>query len=543
MRQVRAHHIAFLLLLACSCAQVVMPGGGEKDTRPPHITAYEPDSAATNFNAKKIVLQFDEYIQLKELNRQLFVSPFVKTTPEVLVKGRSVVINIKDSLKSNTTYTIVLGNAVSDITEGNSLKDLRYVFSTGSYIDSIEIKGNVKSAVDTKPMDNVTVMLYDAQGDSLPLKRFPTYFARSDKDGNYRISNLPPGNYKLFALKDENGNMQYDAADHLIGFSGTPVMLKKDTLIDISMFHQSVAGQFVKSATAEHFGKVLMVFNLPVARLNMAPLHAQYKKQWEVYEYSSGKDSVTYWFTDMPVDTLTLMVSDNADVIDTLEIKIPRKEEGSIKAGKTKAKESFRLSAKLNTGPGNPLDINEQVIIKFNHPIKEYDASLLQLTNYGRSIPLTAEITGAASRGLAVKAQLLADSSYTLYAPPGTFIDIYGLRNDSIKVDFKVFPEKYYGSFKLLFDPGTVKGNLLLQLLGPNELVVREQSVKGAQTLLFDMLPPGLYKIKLIMDSNKNGKWDSGSYFDKLQPEKVQLYPGNVNIRSNWDLEQEWKLK
>src|ERR1041385_8014106 len=179
-----------LVLLISSCAQVLTPNGGAKDAAPPVVLKYYPDSAATNFAGKKIIIRFNEYVQLSDLNNQLIISPPMNTQPEVAIRKKDIVIELKDSLLPNTTYTISFGKAIKDITENNILDNFRYVFSTGPVIDSLKISGKISNAVTLAGEKDIYVMLYKESGDSVPLKKKPYYFTKSRADGSYEFTNL-----------------------------------------------------------------------------------------------------------------------------------------------------------------------------------------------------------------------------------------------------------------------------------------------------------------------------------------------------------------
>ncbi|MFI5164899.1 MAG: Ig-like domain-containing domain, partial [Bacteroidia bacterium] len=186
------------------CAQIVIPGGGPRDATPPRVVKYMPDSAATNFNTKTIAITFDEYIQLSDLQRELTISPPMNIQPDVKYKGKTLLIELKDSLQKNTTYCLNFGSAIRDFTESNPKTNFQYIFSTGSFIDTLKLSGTVKNAFDLKSEKGILVMLYDTYNDSVPYKKLPSYFAKTGDDGSYTIRNIRPGNYKAFALKDAN---------------------------------------------------------------------------------------------------------------------------------------------------------------------------------------------------------------------------------------------------------------------------------------------------------------------------------------------------
>jgi hypothetical protein len=198
-------------MLLASCAQVVAPGGGKKDTTPPQVLKYTPDSASLNFKGKTIEILFDEFIQLKDLNTQLIISPPLEFTPDINIRGKSLIIefNGKEVLKDNTTYCISLSNAIQDINENNAKENFSYIFSTGSYIDSLKLNGKVELAFDHKTENGILVMLYSDLNDSVVYKSLPAYFGKTNDEGLFQINNIRAGKYNIRALKDVNANYKY----------------------------------------------------------------------------------------------------------------------------------------------------------------------------------------------------------------------------------------------------------------------------------------------------------------------------------------------
>lgn len=219
--------VIVLIALAFSrCAQIVAPTGGPKDTLPPYLVNATPPDSSLHFKSKKIVLDFDEFIQLQDLQKQLIIAPNPKRQPQIRSKLRTLTISWEnDTLKPNTTYTINMGNAIEDIDEGNPLKGFRYVFSTGDYLDSLEIGGEIRDARTGMPDSTMAVMLYYDLTDSVVTKEKPVYYARTTGDGSFLFRNLPHGTFKLFALKDANGDLQYNDSTEAIAFIAAPLKL------------------------------------------------------------------------------------------------------------------------------------------------------------------------------------------------------------------------------------------------------------------------------------------------------------------------------
>lgn len=536
-----------LLALFCSCAQVVSPTGGLKDVKPPVAVKYAPDSASIHFNAKEIWIDFDEFIQLKDVS-QLIISPPLDKKPELKLKGKSLKISLESPLEKNTTYFINFGNAIADVTEGNTNEKLNYIFSTGSFIDSISLTGKVEYAFDHKTEKDMVVMLYSDINDSIPYKKIPNYFAKTRADGTFQINNIKQGAYKIFVLKDANSNYLFDSPEEDIGFSEELIHLKKNNTTQLAVFKEIPKRQFLKKATAIEYGHLQFIFNKPVEELKISALNFDNKKEWYQEEYNYTKDTVHYWLLNAAdIDSFKLQVADKNGILDTVEIRaIKQMQEGGrgIK---------FKLIAGSNV-VNKTLDLNVPVEIKFNHPIKSYNFDKFVISaDSAVIVPEKFNQQLISDRKLVVKRDNSSNKAmmnwdenknYELFIPPGAITDIFDLTNDSILISFKTPEIKNYGTLKLTVKRDSsiaLKEDIIIQLLDERKKIVREHLLPDNNVISYEYLNPGKYELKLIIDSNKNGKWDTGNYSEKVQPEKTLFFSTLIEIRANWDLEQEWK--
>lgn len=524
--------MAAVIVLIASCAQIVNPTGGPKDRIPPRALKYVPDSAARNFQSKEIAIFFDEYIQLKDANSQLVISPPVKVMPELRVKGRALYIRFNDTLRSNTTYSLNFGSSIHDITEDNALDNFQYVFSTGPSIDSLSLSGKIVQAFDRKTEKGILVMLYDDLSDSVPYKKLPAYFSKTRPDGSYTINNIHPGAYKAFALKDANSNYTYDQGE-LVGFSSQPVTIgsMKDTL-SMAVFMEKNSKIILKKKLTQHYGKMIFVFSGPVDSLQLKPLDQTFPQQRT--EYSAQRDTVVYWYSGSEPGQVSMLVKNNNAVLDTAEMILPKKNDTKRQRGA-----KLELAMRASVSKAELLDVKKSITIELTNPVVSYDLSKIALTKGKDTLKFKLTYIDSVHRKLLLDHPFAADSSYRLVFLKGAFTDMFGLTTDTMNIPFRVQPMKFYGTAKMKAD--LPAGNYIIQLLTEKDVVVREEPVKGSTTLNYELLRPGNYKIKLIYDENGNGKWDTGDYLKKIQPEKVSFYPGTINIRSNWDLDLEWK--
>ncbi|HEY4799943.1 MAG TPA: Ig-like domain-containing protein [Bacteroidia bacterium] len=562
-------------LLANECAQIIPPNGGQKDITPPRAIKYIPDSAQTNFKSKNIVISFDEYIQLTDLQKQLMISPPMVNMPDVKVKGKMLYVSLKDTLLKNTTYALNFGNAIRDITENNPLENFQYVFSTGSFIDSLSLKGTVLNAADQKPEKGVLVMLYDRFDDSIPYKKLPSYFSRTKEDGSYKINNIKAGRYKIFALKDANANYLYDTPAEQISFSDTLIEMGKSSKKNLLLFKEVPKKQKLKKATIAEHGHAIFAFAKPLVDSLKLEFLSQKPKVNVVYEYSKEKDTLHYWFADDLKDSMKIKVSEGNKILDTVYLRPLTLEQ--TKNNKRGEKWGLRVRASANKNIS--LNLNEPFSLSFSHPLlyqsqwhgaKQYDSLLkyfdsrisikqdssilsfhdsLNFSSFGnKKINFQkVQVQGSWDRnigwGLFQLRNWKENTIYHLFIKPGTFTDIFGLKNDTIKIDFKTQEEKYYGTLKLSLKTPKTNLKYILQLLDENNNLVDQQKMSKAQTFNYAYLAPGKYKLRIICDDNDDGKWTTGNYLMHQQPEKIIFYPKAITIRSNWDLELEWKLE
>lgn len=520
--------------LVSQCAQIVNPNGGPKDVKPPYAVKYTPDSAQTNFTEKNIAIVFDEYIQLNDLQKQLVISPPMAVAPEVKVKGKSLLIVLNDSLKKNTTYAFNFGDAVRDFTENNAIDNFQYIFSTGSFIDSLSLSGIVKNAFDMKPDKGILVMLYDTHDDSVPYKKTPSYFARTKTDGSYKINNIRQGTYKAFALKDANNNYLYDVPTEQIAFSDTLINIKKNTSLNLSLFKEEPKKQKLLKASIIEHGHIIFSFAKPVDSLKLNFFSPEPKRN-VIYEYSKEKDTLHYWFSDEWKDTLKIQIAVGNKILDTVHLKPITVEQMS----KSSRGGKWRLGAIANVKKDRLFDYNQEIELRFNHPISNAQTNSFDLKQGNNKINFTnTEFSDTTKRKFIFKFPLVQDSIYHLFIPPATFTDIFGLTNDTIKVDFKTQEEKYYGTLKLSLKM-KIRIAYMLQLMNEKgEIFDYASSEKGVFS--YQYLPPGPYKLRIIYDKNGDEKWTSGDYLSKKKPETIIYYPSPITIRSNWDLELDW---
>jgi len=511
-----------------SCANIVAPTGGIKDSDPPKIDICEPPNFSTLFFDNQIIIQFDEYIQLTDLGNQLIVSPPMNPEPEIRVKGKTLTIELSDSLDYNTTFVISFGDAIVDVNERNPLKNFKYVFSTGNYLDSLELRGNVRDAFTLEAKKDILVMLYDDQFDSVPMLSKPTYFTRTDASGNFAINYLRKGKFKLFALNDNNGNYIYDLPDEEIGFRSTLVNVAQGgsaNKVQLLLFEEDNEQQYVLSSNFEAPGTLQLILNKPSEKPKVQFIDSSINPLEEI---ARGGDTLTYWFTDGPVpEKLNIVVSDSS-FTDTIRISLDKSLKG----------DSIFTPVILDAS----LDLNEPLVLLFPEPIKRFESDKFMLMADSLMHPFEIRKDESLMRKLTVGVDWKETTNYSLHLFPGAVTSVFGETNDSMETTFTTKASDFYGSLNLNLILNSNNESVILQLVGSNGKKLDERIVVKSGVQRYEYLKPGTYNFKLIQDANSNGNWDSGEYLLGIQPEIVKMVQEKITVRSNWELEIEWEI-
>lgn len=548
-----------------SCANIAMPPGGPKDTQPPKEVKSMPPNYSKNFNIDKARIYFDEFVTLNDVTNQVIISPPLEEMPEFSLRGRSLVIEFKENFKENTTYTIFLGSAISDITENNILTNFEYVFSTGNTIDSLSIHGKVINAFDNKPEKDILVMLYLQTYDSIPYKEKPYYITRTGESGEFALNNLGEGKYKIFALRDANSNYIYDLPNEAIAFSDSLIeaeyfkMFQNDSLVgdslikseiisdtlkpvsyQLSLFEEPDTLQRLARAYSPLEGKLVFIFLKSTINPHIRLLNHDFKTSWYIEDFNSTNDTLTYWITIFERDTLLLEVSDNGFVLDTTEIIIVKHKE---KKEKLKGK-GEKLSKKLilTSNARRSFNYYDPLIVTSSYPLTDFDFSELLLIEEEDTLKAKLVFDDQIKRMIRLDYEFKENTTYQLFIPDSAFTDIINRSNDTVLINFRTTSDDDYGILMLkLIVPGT-DDQYIIQLLNEKDKVLQQRIVTASTEIIYKHLKPAKYLIKAILDNNSNGKWDTGNYLNKLQPEKVYFFSAKINIRSKWEIEEEWKL-
>jgi hypothetical protein len=552
------------------CANPVSPSGGPKDTVPPEFLGSEPPMFSKNFKGNKVKIYFDEFLELKDISNQLIVSPPMEKMPEVKLKGKSVIIEFREPLRENTTYNIFFGESVTDLTENNPVSNFQYVFSTGDVLDSLMMKGEIMDAFTLEPTVGVNVMLYldivdTINFDSIPYLARPYYLTRTDENGFFVLYNLKDEAYKIFALMDVNSNLIYDQPNENIAFIDTlvrpwfdnpilpPDSIKPDSLLalpvtsdtvkheafNMLLFDETDSTQKLNKAFLAGKNKLQFIFKIPTENPELIPMSISMDQLSSIEEINKSRDTLTLWLLDIPTDSITFEVKDNGLVLDTVEIATTKKERRK-KARKMDLKPErpvvkFGLKGKV-IRPGMPLRIS------FDYPLETFDTTGILLVEAEDTLNPEIHFNDSVRRHAQLVYNWKMATNYKLVFPDTAITDILGRANDSIVESFRTKAPEDYGNLKISIHveyPGEFH---MLQWLDKDENILQEILVTNDTVINFTNEEPGIYFLKTIYDLNKNRNWDSGNYLYNIQPEPVIYFQKQIDIRANWDIEEEWGI-
>jgi len=548
---------ATITVYAIACATIVAPTGGPKDVTPPKMISSQPRNFSTNYNGNKLILTFDEFVALKTPEKFMLISPPLSKIPDIKLKGRDVVIKLEDSLRSNTTYNFYFGDAIVDITENNPNKNFNFAFSTGPEIDSLSLSGIINDAFTSLPVKEALVMLYNNFADSVPMKQMPTYVSRTNEKGYFRLNNLASGKYRAVALVDKNSDYMYDLPNELVGFSSdsvqsyysavnpndTTVVLSdsiRSKLVSIDIFPEPDSAQRILKSVIAAKNMLSIAFRYSTVSPGFRALNISDSLPWALQEWNRTNDTLNAWLLNKP-DTLKLEVIDHGIVFDTIKISTTLKT-----VGKPKNKETVEHLKYSSSVTGGMLGYNKPLILTFANPVKEYDLNALELTLRTKKdtsiIFPVVKFTDSIHRHLLVTYKWDADNLFDLYIPRGAFTDIYSDTCDSTHVSFQIKPIEEYGQFAMVIKRKENGYPLILQLLTEKGDVVDQRIITTEKRIDFGLLAPAKYGLKAILDKNGNGRWDTGNFLKKIQPERVLIHPKIFEVKSNWELEENWDL-
>ncbi len=600
-------YIIFLLLLV-ACASIGTPDGGPYDEEPPVFLSSTPAMNSKNNIDKKIVLEFDENIKLENAFEKVVVSPPQLEMPEIKYNGKRITIELFDTLKPNTTYSVDFGDAVVDNNEGNPLENFAFVFSTGETVDTLGVSGTVLNAADLEPIKGMLVGVYTAGDDSAFYKRPFERVSRTDSRGRFNIKGLAPGKYRVYALSDANQNYRFDQKSEKIAFLDEVVSpyttpdVRTDTIwrdsvtvdslryvpyirfrpddIVLRAFDEEFYSQYLLKSTRKEHNAFTLFFadsndSMPIVKgLNFDSRDAF------IVEASEKMDTLLYWIKDTTVyykDTLELSVTYN--VMDSAGLFVPRSDTLYLAPRKSRAKvleeelEAYEKAKKnflknsrkrKDYDENNPpeylpptkelriksynsgtMDVNAPYRIGFDEPLSDIDTAKIRVQKAVNDstyvdIPFLFRASNEKHREYIIYAEWRPEESYMVTMDSAAFHGLYGGTSNEFEERMKFRSLDDYAVLNLTI-PGAGTG-AIAQLLKQDGAVITSQPTDDSRCTFY-FVKPGKYYLRLLMDENGNGKWDTGDYGKHRQPERVYYYPHQLELRAMFEYDQDdWDI-
>ena len=592
--------------LLYACASIGTPDGGPYDETPPKFVRATPEPNAINNKRKKVSIEFDEFIKLEKASEKVIISPPQKEMPSVQASGKHVNVEFYDTLQENTTYTIDFGDAIVDNNEGNPMGHFAYAFSTGTEIDTMEVSGTVLNAENLEPIKDIQVGLHKNLNDSAFTKLPFDRISRTDSRGRFIIRGVKPGKYRIYALKDGNQNYIFDSKTETIAYSDSLVIpdmqkgairydtvwnkidtLRYDTIYKISYtrflpddlilraFKEENDLQYLVKSEREQLNRFSLYFNAKADTLPTLKGLDFDEKDAFVIESTPKNDTIRYWIKDSlmcerdtltiqlnylstdtlgqlvtKIDTLMMMNKLNKEKRQALAKEEQKKKEKELRKKRKKNADSIQVEAPkfftMKVNAPSTLDINSNITIEFEEPVASIDTAGIHLKVKVDSLWEDTPFLFTSDSILPRKYMILSDwqpeKEYQLTIDSLAFKGIYGLATNKVENKLKVKKLDEYGTLYLNI---TGAGeHAIVQLLNSNDTPVRQQPVTEKNTCDFYFLQPNTkYYIRLFIDRNNNGKWDTGNYEKKIQAEEVYYFPKVWEMKANFDFEESWNLK
>ena len=588
-------------LLAISCARMGNPDGGWYDDTPPYVVNSSPTDMATDVKPKRVSIYFNEFIKLEDAQNKVIISPPQLEMPEIKASGKRVIVDLKDTLKENTTYTIDFGDAISDFTEGNPMGNYAFTFSTGSVIDTLQVSGYVLNAENLEPIKGIQVGLYDDLSDTVFLKKPMIRISRTDSRGHFVIKGVAPGTYRCYALQDADNNYIYNQKAEMVAFSHDTFepSWKPDTRQD-TIWRDSLHIDNIVRVPYTHFlpdDITLLAFTaLQDNRYLLKTERTEPHKIGFYFTYGDSvpptirglnfnsdsafivepslkNDTVYYWLRDTALvnqDTLRMevqyMMTDTTNLLisktDTLDITPKESYEKRMKAKQKEIEkwEKEQEKKKKHDEPYDSIMPTEQLNLKINPagslspvsvitiesptPLLRIDTAAIHLYTKVDTLWYDANYVLKPSahniRSYTLTADWKPETEYSLEIDSAAIEDIYGLVTGPIKQGMKVKSEDDYSTLTVNLS-GIQDTAIIVQLLTSSESVVMQNKAKNG-VAEFYYVNPGKYYLRAFVDSNGNGQWDTGDYYADRQAEAVYYYPEETECKAKWDVTRNWNF-
>ncbi|QNR25565.1 Ig-like domain-containing protein [Croceimicrobium hydrocarbonivorans] len=510
-----------------SCASKSSPSGGDKDTLAPRLDTAFPPNQTLFFKADKIILEFDEYLNLKSPQQNININPLLKEDLEIIARGKKVEILLKDTLRPNTTYIISFGKSLADLNEGNENTKFKYVFSTGSYIDSLHLSGTLRKAYSNEPLSNHLVGLYDVKKaedrDSFLLKERPDYYTFTDETGSFGMSYLGEGDYLMVAFEEKGGTFKLLRRDSPLAFHSDTIRLRPDSLYlyDLVLFEPEPDFRFL-NAKQKNSSKIQFAFNKEASNFKVEPLGRAADSSF--FLWNKDKDTLNYYFS-FKADSLQFKLNYDSLFVDSIY---------TIRLREMKEPELSINTAIKQLRPWDSLPFRSSMLLKGWNPDSIYKINDKDTLN----VSLLPDSTDPFLWYLPPP----HPRSFKLRFKPGAFYSEKLQLEDSVDFKVDILKGEDLGTltFKVVADSAKA---MILQIVEENDRILLEQSFRDSTSVLLKNTFPRKLKAFIIIDEDGNGEYTTGDFYQGRQAEKRVPYREELEIRANWELELEWRYR
>jgi len=516
-----------LFFSVINCAKKASPTGGPKDTIPPVLISASPKLNTTFFDKEEVKFLFNEYVKLNEIDKQLIISPPLKIggykLHPTMSASKKITLSILDTLLDNTTYTFNFGEGIEDYNEGNKMSFFSYTISTGAEIDSLNLKGIIKDAIEMEPDDFISLQLYpidSSYNDSTIYNKKPFYVTSTLDSTVFEFKNLKAGKYELIALKDFSNNYFFNQNVDQIGFLNSPITLPLDTIIELNIFKEktlfSWANPFFVNDHHIGHGYYGDYDNQKFKLISNVPKSFKY-----IITKNRETDTLNYWFKGITTDSLKFEYPIN----DTIKTEL------------VNFKNPIKDSLIINQLTIGALDLTEIFKVSSNLPITSFDNSLVKIRKKDSTLVSSEIRIDENYDRVEIDFKLLPNDLYDIQLLPNALKDFWGNTHDTLNYRVSTKKIEDYGNIfiQLIYEDSY---EFILELLKDNKVVRSYSKPIENSNYPFEILNPGKYFLRLIKDKNNNDRWDTGNYLKKIQPEEVIYYPFELELRANWDLNE-----
>jgi len=572
------------------CAQIGMPQGGPRDSLPPKVVRMDPAFGTTDFQGKRIYIEFDEYVQIEDQQKEFFTSPFMPKNPSLVIKGRGVQVDLQDTLLPNQTYALNFGSCITDNNEGNPYVGLRYVFSTGPTVDSMVMSGYTIDAQTCDTAGKSFILFFDPATDSVPgcdstlYNSQPLAVGRAFPNGIFLAQNLKPIPYRIFAMEDNNGNQRYEPGVDRVAFLDSlynplemPAFnvwydtsrnyLQAQPQVLLRLFKEpQVKRQAYLSSKRILSNKIELYFGAPSPRIEELTLEGIDSTRIQIEYLTHGRDSMYLWIDSAGLslpDTLRgrLIYHKQDSVrnyfVDTVDLKLPWKapviKESKKRENRPKEEEKKVNPFKVSVTPSGTVNPDKHITFSFSAPLVSMDSSAIQLEMFsgeepsGVRLPVTFTQDTFKLRDWVLKADWKPGEKYRLLIPEKTFLNVNGESNDTLKADFGIEMPDKFATLVFNIQGETPQSEYIIELINEMGDVIDQRNHLTTGSYRFRYIPAGNIRVRVVQDRNRNGQWDTGSLLALREPERVEMFIGpdgqeTIVAKVNWEVEYEMNM-